>query len=296
MKTQESDEKDTANKNSHFITARFALQGDDIVSEIMLMTISFIDCVVLSLSHLLPLAVLVLLFFWRIIKMEADEEQHETKYWSWYKPQNEDHVALEYTIIFIVLVMRLLPRCVTFLQALCDFINFCGMWAASRSYGGRMLINGIVVIGLSKFLTPLLAIGMGIYLVLFTAQKDRNLLMIIFQLVFFEFVNTLDTAIVNAYISYKYERRCMCIKVLNFKYAIDGEESFWRWSESTLEDVRKALEKTNGSTDSNECISTLMSRRKGLGISRIGGSTCTIKLSVEKFGGMAKKKQRAFSA
>merc|ERR1712112_233265 len=190
--------------------------------------------------------------------------------------------------------MRVFPRCVTFLQAFCDFINFCGMWSASRSYGGRMLMNGIVVIGLSKFLTPLLASGMGIYLVLFTAQKDRNLLMIIFQLVFFEFVNTLDSAIVLAYISYKYERRCMRIDVLNFKYGIDGEESFWRWSESTLADVRKALEKTNGSTDSNECISTLMSRRKGLGISRIGGTTCNIRLSIEKFGGMAKKK-RAFA-
>eukprot|EP00397_Hematodinium_sp_SG-2012_P045588 GEMP01051244.1.p1 GENE.GEMP01051244.1~~GEMP01051244.1.p1 ORF type:complete len:319 (+),score=57.78 GEMP01051244.1:165-1121(+) len=258
-----------------YATTRFAIKDSCPFSHVFLMTARKTDMFILTVMSLVPL-VLALLFACQltITLARPSNMKHPTLY-----TPDGDVYYIEYSIIVIVCVTRLVPRILDLVRVLGEIGLLVSMWQKSKSYGGLFLLAGFTRIFLKLFFLPVVALAMGIFVAFFNSS---SVLRVAFNILLFGFLLDLDNALVTEYLKFRYPASHLQVVLMNVRFH-GGKDAFWANSEKSEEAVLEALEQANPvDMDPNRVFHLLTSAKKGLGISNMGGTTCKLVISVQK--------------
>eukprot|EP00397_Hematodinium_sp_SG-2012_P052788 GEMP01062630.1.p1 GENE.GEMP01062630.1~~GEMP01062630.1.p1 ORF type:complete len:309 (+),score=45.61 GEMP01062630.1:56-928(+) len=275
------------NKANACVTTQFAIKSDDAFSHVFLMVVHWQDMLVFTVISFLPLVLLCLFAYHLLVMLNRPGSTGQVIPPTFYKPP-ADVRDVEYIIIAVVCVARLLPKMLGLVRAARGACMFFSFWRNSRSYGGRMLLAWFVRIFIDVLVLPLAAMVLGI----FVAFYDRtSLLGVIFGITLFGFLLNLDETFVDLYLKVAYPTSYVELIVTDLVFtAKGGESAFWANSEHAKEDVFEALRDANSAnTTATWVFAVLTSARTGLGISSNGGTKGKLHIAIRDLRNLKRK-------
>ena len=115
-----------------YATGSCKIDASDVVSRIFLMSVSGRDQLVLTLIHLMPSVILILLGYWQYLGWKKSNCSLEiaTMCFDFYKPAEDgphaNDAVLEYSIIGVMFFFRLVPRMFSLICTAQQFFRFLG--------------------------------------------------------------------------------------------------------------------------------------------------------------------------
>jgi len=245
-----------------------------------LMAASTTDLIFLSIFYMIP-CVILLMFLACFISGPPKEIR-----FYWPNDPRTWRVALEFTLIFLVIVARFLHRIMNMLNVLREFGRCFSLCSAMRPHSTRLRIAGFMCIFMDSFFCPIMEVSISFFYALFTPNE---LVFVMYNMVFLEFVNTLDRNFIKQWIQYYYPRCFIGANFMSLKFR-DGEDLFWERSDLSKDVVIQQLTREPQDGDTADRIWRLvMSKNRGLGIGK-GQNSCRIRLWIQDWSKLHKPK------
>eukprot|EP00397_Hematodinium_sp_SG-2012_P037793 GEMP01041013.1.p1 GENE.GEMP01041013.1~~GEMP01041013.1.p1 ORF type:complete len:291 (+),score=58.47 GEMP01041013.1:148-1020(+) len=265
-------------KPNAYVQTQFAIKARDPFSHIFLMSVSCRDMLVMTVISFLPVVVVCLFAYHLSITLGRPDENGKVKPPTLYKPKKDVEVV-EYIIIVVVCVARLLPNMLDLMRVLREGRLFLSFWSNSSSFGGRMLLAGFVRVFVDLFILPLATLALSIFVAFYNSS---SVLSVVFNILLFGFLLGLDENFVELYFKLTYPTAYVELILTDVVFtAKGGESAFWAASDYPREEVFAALKEASAAdTTATWVFRVLTSARTGLGISHHGGTKCKLHVAI----------------
>jgi len=280
-----------ANKDKEYVTLRCKIDHDDVFSRIIIMSTLWRHQLALSVIAVIPIVLLVLFtihFHFGLVGKDGKcRDTNRVRHHTWgcldlYTPlpPYDSVVELEWSIIGIMILARYLPRLIKLIDSINLFYRFAGVWIRASGGGGRLLLNGVIVILIDKIA---LFLAVWILSACFTFfGGDKTLFFVVYRFLMFEFLLALDTPLIEHYLRFTCSRKCLEIKL----YQVQFPTAFFLKSDITEDALIKACNETTEKTNAADILDTFTSTKRGFGANFLIGTKMHIVAEVVKSEGV----------
>lgn len=280
-----------ANKDKEYVTLRCKIDHDDVFSRIIIMSTLWRHQLALSVIAVIPIVLLVLFtihFHFGLVGKDGKcRDTSRVRHHTWgcldlYTPlpPYDSVVELEWSIIGIMILARYLPRLIKLIDSINLFYRFAGVWIRASGGGGRLLLNGVIVILIDKIA---LFLAVWILSACFTFfGGDKTLFFVVYRFLMFEFLLALDTPLIEHYLRFTCSRKCLEIKL----YQVQFPTAFFLKSDITEDALIKACNETTEKTNAADILDTFTSTKRGFGANFLIGTKMHIVAEVVKSEGV----------